>query len=96
MSVRITCINKDGGYHENPHEGITHYGWVNESTNEVGKNDRASMVSWVKSGGQAYVKNRYGQAVDCYVRRSVAGNEFLQTEANGTSTDNLLELPECR
>lgn len=46
MAVRITCINKSGGYHRNPHEVVSYYGWVNEESGEVGKNDRISMVSW--------------------------------------------------
>jgi len=36
MFVRITCINKDNGNHNNPNEAISHYGWVNEETGEHG------------------------------------------------------------
>lgn len=37
MAVRITCIHKSGGYHENPHEAISDFGWINEATNATGK-----------------------------------------------------------
>lgn len=95
MSIRITCINKSGGYHENPHEAITHYGWKNESTGKTGKNDRHSMVKWVKEGGVAYVADNLGNKAYCFVNKSRNGTEFLQTQADGRPTNNLLQLPEC-
>lgn len=33
MAIRITCINKDNGDHENPNLAITHLGWINEADN---------------------------------------------------------------
>lgn len=97
MAVRITCINKDSGNHENPHEAISHYGWINESTNKPGKNDRLSMVKWVeKEGNDAYVKDTIGNKAYCYVRTSSKGTKFLQTYSDNKYTNNLLSLPECR
>ena len=96
MTVRIVCINKSGGYHENPHEAISHYGWRNESSGESGKSNRQAMVDWVKQGNYAYVIDDYSQKVYCRVKVSSRGNEFLQTEADGKPTNNLLSLLECR
>ena len=31
MTIRITCINKDGGNHENPNVAISHLGWTEDS-----------------------------------------------------------------
>lgn len=95
MAVRITCINKAGGFHDDPHEAVSYYGWLNESSSATGKNDRATMVDWVKRGGIAYVKDLYGRLAYCFVNRSRSGNEFLQTQTDGIPTDNLLKLPEC-
>lgn len=96
MAVRITCINKSGGYHEDPHEAVENYGWKNETTGETGKNNRESMVKWMEQeGGFAYVKDIYGNKVDCYVNQSRNGTKFLQTYKDKTPTDNLLKLPEC-
>ncbi len=95
MTVRITCINKSGGYHDNPHEAVSHYGWINEYSRETGKTDRQTMVKWINDGGTAYVVDRAGHKVFCYVNRSKNGTEFLQTQADGRFTNNLLELPEC-
>jgi len=96
MSVRIRCINKSSGYHENPNEAIERYGWVNESTNESGIETRQAMVDWVKKGNQAYVTDSQGNRVSCEVRESSRGIEFLQTVSDGRETNNLLELPECK
>ena len=96
MSLRITCINKDNGNHENPHEAISYYGWINESTDKTGKNDRPSMVEWVEKGNKAYVKDSNNNKAYCYVRKSSKGTKFLQTYADSKFTNNLLSLPECR
>lgn len=93
--VRITCINKDGGNHSNPHEGITKYGWLN-STGKTDRSDRAQMVSWIEDGNRAYVQDNFGNKAYCNVRKSINGNKFLQTVADDTYTDNLLSLPECK
>jgi len=37
MAIRITCINKDNGIHENPNVAITHLGWKNEQTGKTGR-----------------------------------------------------------
>ncbi len=96
MSVRITCINKDGGNHQNPHEGITDYGWINESTNKTGKSTRSQMVSFIEdNNGKAYVEDAAGNKVYCYVR-SINNVKFLQTYSNDKPTDNLLTLKECQ
>lgn len=60
MAIRITCINKDNGNHENPHVAITHLGWVNESDGRSGKSTRLEMYEFIKNGGKAYVTDNYG------------------------------------
>jgi hypothetical protein len=95
MSVRITCINKEGGYHSDPHAAIESLGWVNEATGEQGKSSRIVVYDWLKKGGEAYVKDRSGNKAYVKPRVSANGNPFVQTIADGTPTDNLLYLPEC-
>lgn len=94
MEVRIVCINKDNGNHYS-HEAVRYYGWVNENNNISDKYSREKMVKWVEEGNKAYVRNGL-RKVYCYVRTSINGTKFLQTYADGTYTDNLLNLPECR
>lgn len=95
MAKRITCINKDNGDHDNPHEAISHYGWTEDGTGASDKWTRPVMVDWVKRGGQAYVRDAQGNIAWCRVRTSSRGTEFLQTVADGTPSDNLLQLHEC-
>ncbi len=96
MSVRITCINKDNGNHNNPHEAITNFGWLNESNNENGNAPMNEMVQYLEKGNNAYVKDYYGNVAYCIVRISQNGNKFIQTIKDQTYADNLLNLPECR
>ena len=95
MSVRITCINKDNGDHYDPHEAIAYLGWINESTSNTGKSTRLEMVDFIEKGNQAYVKDAHEHKVFVVVRTSRAGNKYVQTEADGRLTNNLLELSEC-
>ena len=95
MSVRINCINKAGGYHDDPHVAIEHLGWTNESNGSQGKSTRLEMYNWLKEGGQAYVQDRFGNKAYLVPKVSRNGNPFVQTIADNTPTDNLLKLPEC-
>lgn len=93
--VKIRCIKKDGGNHENPHEGVTHYGWV-DSSGDSNVAGREAMVEWVeKSGNEAYVESLGGDKAYCDVRTGRSGRKFLQTYADGNYNNNLLNLPEC-
>jgi hypothetical protein len=94
MAVRIIAIRKSGGNHQNPHEAVSHYKWLDEQTRESKIADRSSMVKWVAGGGQAYVSSQEG-TVYCYVNQSAAGTKFLETRADSRSSNNLLNLPEC-
>lgn len=100
MSIRLTCISKAAGNHENPHEGITNLGWINEHNNVTGYNTRAEVVAFVELNGDksAYVKDDLtgrvayvGVVVPPYPRQ-----KFLRTHADGYYNDNLLSLDECR
>jgi hypothetical protein len=96
MSVRITCIRKDGGNHYNPHEGITDLGWVNEQTEKKGRSTRQQMIDFLdKDKGKAYVKDSQGNVAYLGTSESAAGNKYVRTYADGKWTDNLLPLPEC-
>lgn len=96
MSVRITCINKDAGDHNDRHEAITHLGWINDETNVVGKSTRSQMVEFIEGGNKAYTKDSLNNIAYLVVRTSGSGNKFVKTIADGKETDNLLYLPECK
>lgn len=96
MAIKITCINKDNGYHENPNLAISHLGWVNEATGKTGKNTRIEIYNWIKNeGGIAYVKDRAGKKVEVITAETNNGTKYVKTVADSTTLNNLLSLPEC-
>ncbi len=95
MAVRITCINKEHGCHDDPHVAIEYLGWTNEGTGESGKSTRLQMYDWLNKGGTAYVRDRFGNKAYVIPKVSRNGNPFVQTVADNVPTDNLLRLPEC-
>lgn len=96
MAIRITCINKSGGDHADPHHAISHLGWVNEQTNETGKSTRLEVYDWIKNRqGVAYVLDSRGNRAYVGTRENVHGTHYLQTYADQVWTDNLLALREC-
>ena len=96
MSVRITCINKDNGNHDNPHEAITALGWVNEQSGQTGISSRLEMYEWIKNkGGEAYIRDRNGNTAKVGTDVAPSGTKFVRTYADKIWTDNLLSLPEC-
>lgn len=97
MAIRITCINKSRGNHADPHHAIENLGWINEQTNESGKNSRLEIYDWIKNkGGHAYVRDARNNAATVGTREHANGTRYLQTFADQVWTDNLLALPECR
>lgn len=95
MALRITCIKKSSGYHDNPYEAIQMLGWTNIATNESGQSTRLEMYDWIQKGETAYVEDFFGNKA--YVKTAVSskGTKYLKTVADETKTDNLLNLPEC-
>lgn len=97
MSVRITCIKKQGGYHEDPHHAIESVGWTNEQDGGTGSSTRIEMYDWIKNrGGAAYVRDNQGSSVAVGTAESSTGTKFIRTHADGKWNNNLLALPECR
>jgi hypothetical protein len=96
MSVRITCISKSGGNHENPHVAISSLGWVSDNTNKHGSSTRLDMYDWIKNqSGYAYVRDAGGNQARVGTAETASGTKYVRTYADGVWTDNLLALPEC-
>ena len=96
MAVRITCVNKEGGYHQDPHHAISDLGWINEENGKNGKSTRLDMYDWIKNkNGIAYVLDRWGNKAYLVARESTHGTKYVRTIADNVLTDDLLSLPEC-
>jgi len=97
MAIRITCINKSGGYHADPHHAISHLGWTEDGSGKTGKNTRLEIYNWIKDqNGTAYVLDSRGNRAFIGTRENAYGTKYLQTYADQVWTDNLLALPECK
>jgi Protein of unknown function (DUF3892) len=97
MAIRITCIKKSGGYHDDPHHAISDLSWINDQTNATGNSSRQQVYDWIKNeDGVAYVRDSRGNQARVGTREHASGTQYLQTYADGVWTDNLLALPECR
>lgn len=96
MSIRIICINKDNGNHDNQNLAITYLGWINEANQEKGTSSRLTIYQWIKDGGYAYVVDKYGNKVKVITAETDKGTKYVKTEADNTTTNNLLSLPECK
>jgi len=96
MAVRITCINKANGDHENPHVAISSLGWINEQNNERGRSTRVELYDWIKEkSGVAYVRDNAGNQVNVGTAETSHGTKYVRTYRDKVWTDNLLALPEC-
>lgn len=96
MTIRVVCINKSGGYHEDPHHAISRFGWVEDGSGQTGYSNREEMWAFVIKGGRAYVRDAWGNVAWIKALTSPSGTHYLQTEADGRLTDNLLYLDECK
>jgi hypothetical protein len=97
MTIRITCINKSGGYHADPHHAISYLRWIEDGTGRTGKNSRLEIYNWIKDqSGTAYVLGSTGHRALVGTREHANGTKYLQTYADRVWTDNLLALPECK
>lgn len=96
MSIRVTCISKDSGNHENPYVAIEKLGWTEDGTGKTGTDTRLEMYDWVvNKNGKAYVKDSQGNVAYLIGATSPKGNKYVKTVADETKTDNLLKLNEC-
>lgn len=97
MAIRITCIKKDSGNHENPHTAISMLGWRNDATGETNRCTRLEMYKFVvEDKGYAYVQDAYGNQAKLIGGVTPRGTKYVKTVADETKTDNLLKLPECQ
>ena len=97
MAIRIICIKKSNGYHENPYTAIESLGWVNEATNSTGRNSRLEIYNWIEfEKGEAYVKDNLGNKAYLIVAESGYGTKYVKTKSDDVTSDNPLNLPECQ
>ena len=93
MTKQVTCINKRG--HHNPHERIQAIGGVVSVVSGVRwRNSEDRAITNVKRDPKSYYVSVGGHSVWVIVATH-NGREYLKTQNDGYSPDNLSSLPEC-
>ena len=95
MAVKITCIKKSNGFHENPYTAITSLGWTNDRDGKSGISTRSQMFEFLENGGVAYVVDSLGNRANLITAETNSGLKYVKTVPDETKTDNLLTLNEC-
>jgi len=96
MAVRIICIKKDEGKHENPYVAIDYLEWINERINVKGVTDRTKIHDWIKEeDGEAYIIDQSGNKTYLIPAVSANGNKYVKTVDDESKADCLLQLPQC-
>ncbi|MFI5161220.1 MAG: DUF3892 domain-containing protein [Sphingobacteriales bacterium] len=96
MSLRITCIKKSNGDHENAYTAISSMNWVEDGSGKTGTSSRIEMYDLVVAGNEAYVKDANGNKAKLEARKTSKETKYVKTVADDVKSDNLLKLPECR
>ena len=96
MAVKVTCIKKTIGNHENPHVAISNFGWINEETNKTGNSTRIQIYDFIKTGGIVYVNDKTGKSINLIALETSIGTKYVKTPPNDSKVDNLLSLEECK
>lgn len=88
--AQIKCINKVP--RQDPNESITHVGGYGNGPWKLTLQDAIGRIE--RREWQFYV-NVSGKEANVVVSVSRAGNKYLRTESDNSTTNNLLSLPEC-
>jgi hypothetical protein len=88
-TIQVKCINKRDRL--SAHERIKNIGGF---TDRQWKLTEEEAIAYIKNGEWAFYTSVGGKSV-WVVIATHNGSEYLKTEADGYSPDNLLSLPEC-
>ena len=90
-NYHVTCITKRGGHYA-PHERISHIGFATTNGTERFTSDQA--IGCIRRGQHQFYVDSGGHTTWLRVA-SRNGRDYLKTDADGVTPDNLLALPEC-
>ena len=77
------------------HSAISHYEW-RDANGKTGIAERRAMVNWLLEDvlqRKAYVRDAQGDVAYCKIMENQYGTRYLETYADSTPKDNLLNLP---
>lgn len=90
---KVVCINKMDRF--DPYERITHIGYI-DALGVWRRISQREAILWLNNpAAERFWIERGGARVYLIVKRSRFGNDYVTTEADGESQNNLLMLPQC-
>lgn len=91
-SHEIKCINKSD--RTNIHERIINIGGINgDGTRWKIREEEA--IKGIENGTWTFYVSNGVSRVNVIIAKSPTGNKYLKTEADNSTSNNLLSLPEC-
>ncbi len=92
IELKVSCINKSD--RTNIHEKIESIGGVDANTKW--KKSQATAIQNLEDKTHSFYVISDGKRTNVIVARSASGHKYLKTEADSTTSNNLLSLPECQ
>jgi hypothetical protein len=89
---QVTCINKSD--RTDAHERIISIGGVDANNNKW-KQRQAEAIQNIENNKYSFYVISGGIKTKVIVAKSALGHKYLKTEADNTTSNNLLSLPEC-
>lgn len=89
--AQISCINKVP--RSDPNESISYVGGI--ANGSRWKLTLADAIGRIERGEWQFYVNVRGNSTWVVVAVSRAGNKYLKTQADDSTSNNLLSLPEC-
>ncbi len=92
MTNRVTCITKPN--RDSKYDAIQMLGGTKEDGGRWACT-RQECVDYIKSGNYQFYVDVSGHRVYLIVQKSASGLEYVRTDPDKDTKDNLLSLPEC-
>ena len=86
-TYHVTCINKSD--RTSRHERIRNIGGLGW------QHTQQNAIVWIEAGINDYYTTAPGYRAKVIVAKTPEGHKYLKTDADTTTKDNLLSLPEC-
>lgn len=90
--VRIECINKNP--RNDPYHRILNVGGV-RSDGKRWNLSEDQAIEGIRNGQWEFYVHAGGRTVNVVIARGPSGRDYLKTEDDDYTPDNLLSLPEC-
>ena len=91
--LRVTCINKSD--RTDIHEKIISIGGI-DAYNTKWKQSQEKAIQNIEDKKYSFYVLSNGISTNVIVATSASGRKYLKTQADSTTSNNLLSLPECQ